>query len=115
MEAPTFPCLRFRSTLASGAVRVFNRSTIALYARNHADVRQSVFAWFHEVEKATWAGPDDIRRMYPSASFVKDRVVFRINGNACRIIAMVKYEFHAVYIRFIGTHAEYDKTDAASV
>jgi mRNA interferase HigB len=97
-------------------VRVFNRSTVTAFADDHADARQNLFAWFHEVEKATWSGPDDVRRRYPSASIISsERVVFNISGNTYRIIAMVKYEFHVVYIRFIGTHAEYDKVDAATV
>jgi len=97
-------------------VRVFSRSTLRDFAEEHADVRQQLFAWFADVSKATWAGPNDIRARYASASFVgNDRVVFNIKGNDYRIIVSVSYQFHAVYIRFIGTHAEYNSVDAATI
>jgi mRNA interferase HigB len=97
-------------------VRVFNRSTVTAYAAAHAGARQSLFAWFNEVEKAMWAGPDEVKRRFPSASIIdKERVVFNIGGNNYRVVVMVEYQFHAVYIRFIGTHAEYDKVNAATV
>jgi mRNA interferase HigB len=100
-------------------VRVFNRSTVRASAEAHADARQPLFAWFAEVEKATWAAPDDVEARYPSASIVnEERAVFNIKGNKgnkYRVIVAIKYEFFVVYVRFIGTHAEYDKVDAASV
>jgi len=97
-------------------VRVFNRSTVRAFADAHTDARQPLFAWFGEVEKADWTGPEDIKARYPSASIVnKERVVFNIKGNNDRVVVAVKFEFHAVYIRFIGTHAQYDKIDAATV
>jgi mRNA interferase HigB len=68
------------------------------------------------MEKALWVGPEDIKARYPSASIVgTDRVVFNIKGNRYRIVVAVKYRFHAVYIRFIGTHAEYERIDAGAV
>jgi mRNA interferase HigB len=97
-------------------VRVFNRSTILSFANEHADARQPLLAWFAEVSRASWKGPADLRAAYPSASFVgSDRVVFNIKGNRYRVIVAVKYAFFALYIRFIGTHAEYDKIDAATI
>ncbi len=97
-------------------VRVFNRSTVRAFADEHADSRQPLFAWFAEVERANWIGPDDIKARYPSASFLAgNRIVFNIKGNTYRIVIAVKYEFFAVYIRFIGTHAEYDDIDAATI
>ena len=63
-----------------------------------------------------WTGPEDIKPRYPSASIVnKERIVFNIKGNRYRVVVAVKFEFHAAYIRFIGTHAEYDKIDVATV
>ena len=97
-------------------VRVTNRSTVRVFVDDHADARQPLFAWFEEVEDATWSGPDDIKRRYPSASFLADnRVVFNVKGNKYRVIVAIKYEFFVVYIRFIGTHAEYDDVDAATI
>ena len=97
-------------------MRVFNRSTVRAFADAHSDARQPPFAWFNEVEKAAWNGPEDIKARYPSASIInKERVVFNIKGNSYRVVIAVKFEFHTVYIRFIGTHSEYDKIDAATV
>lgn len=97
-------------------MRVFNRATVRDFADAHTDARQPLFAWFSEVEKANWTGPEDIKQRYPSASIInKERIVFNIKGNTYRVVVAVKFEFHAVYIRFIGTHAAYDKIDAARV
>ena len=97
-------------------MRVFNRSTVRTFAATHADARQPLFAWFGEVESATWAGPDDVKKRYASASVLnRDRVVFNIKGNKYRVVVAIKYEFFAVYIRFIGTHAEYDEIDATTI
>ena len=66
--------------------------------------------------KARWTGPDAIKARYPSASIInRERVVFNIKGNHYRVIVAVKYQFRSLYIRFIGTHAEYDKIDAATI
>ena len=97
-------------------MRVFNRSTVRAFAEAHADARQALFAWFAELERASWAGPDDIKAAYPSASFLAgNRIVFNIKGNKYRVVVAVKYEFFSVYIRFIGTHADYDKIDAVTI
>lgn len=97
-------------------MRVFNRSTVRAFADEHADARQALFAWFAEVERADWTSPDDIKAQYASASFLAgNRVVFNVKGNKYRIVVAVKYEFSVVYIRFIGTHAEYDEIDATTV
>ena len=97
-------------------MRVFSQSTVSRFGRSHAAAREPLRAWFKEVSRARWSGPADVRRAYASASFVgNDRVVFDIKGNAYRVVVAVKYEFRVVYIRFIGTHAEYDRVDAATI
>jgi mRNA interferase HigB len=81
------------------------------------DAEQPLKAWFAEVEKASWASSADIRTRYATASFVgNDRVVFNVGGNKYRLICLVRYApICAVYVRFVGTHAEYDRIDAAKV
>lgn len=80
------------------------------------DAEQPLKAWFHETEHADWRSPAGIKARYASASFLSDnRVCFNIGGNKYRLIVRVIYQHHAVYIRFIGTHAEYDKIDANAV
>ena len=97
-------------------MRVFSQSTLATFGRSHAAAREPLRAWFAELGRARWSGPEDVKRQFASASFLAgDRVVFNIKGNAYRVVVAVKYEFHVLYIRFVGTHAEYDRIDAATI
>jgi mRNA interferase HigB len=80
------------------------------------DAEQPLRAWFREVERADWRTSADIRTRYATASFLNDnRVCFNIGGNKYRLIVRVLYRHHAVFVRFIGTHAEYDRIDANTV
>jgi mRNA interferase HigB len=73
-------------------------------------------AWYQEAEDADWKGPGDIKRNYPSASILEDnRVVFNIKGNRYRLIVRINYHYGMVWIRFIGTHSQYDKIDASKI
>jgi mRNA interferase HigB len=73
-------------------------------------------AWYDEARRATWKAPQEIKARYASASFVgKNRVVFNIKGNDYRLVVAVSYSFQAVYIKFVGTHAAYDRIDASTV
>jgi mRNA interferase HigB len=100
-----------------GSLRIFNRSTLQSFWEKHPDAEQPLRAWHHEVEKASWQTPQEIREQYGSADFVaNNRVIFDICGNNYRLIVVVKYgPLYCVYIRFIGTHAEYDHVDAATI
>lgn len=81
-----------------------------------AAAEQPLRAWFKEAEHADWVGPADIKRRYASASFLNEnRVVFNIGGNKYRLIVRILYRYRTVYIRFVGTHAEYDRIDADKV
>lgn len=81
-----------------------------------ADAKQPLDAWFREVKKAQWTTPADIKEKYKSASIVGDnRVVFNIAGNKYRLVVRINYKAKIVYIRFIGTHREYDKINAEEV
>ena len=98
-------------------VRIFNRSTLQDFWKRYPDAEQTLRAWHHEVENASWEGPAEIRQLYGTADFVaNNRVVFDIRGNNYRLIVAVKYgPIFCVYIRFIGTHAEYDQIDATTI
>ena len=97
-------------------MRVIARSTLEAFWAAHAETKQPLLAWYDEATAARWATPQDIKNTYASASFVgSNRVVFNIKGGNYRLIAAVAYNYQAVYIKFIGTHAEYDKIDAATV
>jgi mRNA interferase HigB len=82
----------------------------------HADVREPVLAWYRQVRNADWASPAAVKRDIGSASILKDgRVVFNIAGNKYRIVVWVNYPYRVVYVRFIGTHRQYDVIDAQTV
>lgn len=79
-------------------------------------MEQPLKAWVDEVKNAQWKTPQDIKDKYRSADFLSNnRVVFNIKGNDYRLIVAVAYRFQAVYIKFVGTHTEYDKIDADTV
>ncbi len=80
------------------------------------DSAQHLKAWVDEVKQAAWAQPSDIKEKYRSASILKNRrAVFNIKGNDYRLIVSVAYRFGAVYVKFIGTHAQYDAIDAETI
>ncbi len=80
------------------------------FSGHHADVRTQVRAWLTEVEESDWNGPQDIKRRFPSASFVgNDRVVSNIKGNSYRLDVKVNYKNKVVLVKRCGTHAEYDR------
>jgi mRNA interferase HigB len=72
--------------------------------------------WFGEASVASWRNPNDIKRKYPSASILgSNRVVFNINGNQYRLIVRINYHYQIVWIRFVGSHSDYDKIDANKI
>jgi mRNA interferase HigB len=82
----------------------------------HSDSEQQLKSWFQETSNAEWKNPNDIKIEYPSASILADnRVVFNIKGNKYRLIVRINYDYGMTWIRFVGTHAEYDKIDATKI
>ncbi len=82
----------------------------------HPDVEQQLKSWYQQNLNEIWRHPKDIKNEYPSASFLADnRVVFNIKGNHYRLIVKISYEYQMMWIRFIGTHAEYDKINAKTI
>lgn len=80
------------------------------------DSRGPALAWYRQVLQADWASPADVKRDIGSASILKDgRVVFNLAGNKCRVVAWINYPYRVAYIRFIGTHAQYDRIDAQKI
>lgn len=97
-------------------MRIFSRKALVDFWIKHAAAEQPLKSWFSEAEKAQWRTPADIKRLYPSASFLFDnRVVFNIKGNSYRLIVKINYDYGQAFIRFIGTHAQYDKIDAETI
>ena len=82
----------------------------------HADSREQALAWYRQVLRADWESPAQLKREVRSASVLKDgRVVFNVAGNKYRIVVWINYPYRVVYVRFIGTHAQYDKVNAQTV
>ncbi len=82
----------------------------------HADAEQPLKAWFREASNADWPKPSAIKEAYRSASVVGDnRIVFNIAGNKYRLVVKVNYPYRVMYIRFVGTHRQYDAIDVTEV
>jgi mRNA interferase HigB len=97
-------------------VRVIARKTLKDYWQTEPATEQELKAWFAEAEAAEWKNPADVKAKYGNASILKDgRVVFNICGNHYRLVAWINYSFHTIYIRFIGTHKEYDRINAQTI
>ena len=92
------------------------RSTLREFCAAHEDAKAALEAWFHEAVAAKWAGPSDIKQRYPSADVLPgNRMVFNIKGNSYRLVVKIHYNTGIVFIRFLGTHADYDKIDATTI
>jgi mRNA interferase HigB len=97
-------------------MRVIAVSTLRAFWERFPDAEQPLKAWHEEAVKAAWAQPADIKAQYRSASVLKNRrVVFNIKGNDYRLIAAIAYRLQVVYVKFVGTHKEYDAIDAETV
>ncbi len=99
-------------------MRIISRRTLKEFWKQSAyvDSEQALKAWFDEARQASWKTPNDIKAQYKSASILKDsRLVFNIHGNKYRLIVKINYDFSVIYIRFVGTHKQYDKIDANEV
>lgn len=97
-------------------MRIIARRTLRDFWEQHPDAEQSLRAWFAEAKVATWKSPADIKARYASASIVaNNRIVFNIGGNKYRLVVAARYDIGVLFIRFIGTHAEYDMIDVSTI
>jgi mRNA interferase HigB len=97
-------------------MRVIAHRTIVKYYAEHADIKDALEFWYHTVKKAQWKNIEDIKRYFSSVEAVGNkRYVFNIKGNKYRIVAKILFIQQIVYIRFIGTHAEYDRIDCSTI
>ncbi len=97
-------------------MRIISRKALREFWERHSDARQVLQAWYADARQATWKTPVDIKSVYRNASIIaNNRVVFNIQGNRYRLVVAINYEHGIVYIRFIGTHQEYDRIDAAMI
>jgi mRNA interferase HigB len=97
-------------------MRVISRRPLNELAKRCPDAKVELDAWFHEVEAALWANPAQVKEKYGSASILKgSRVVFNICGNKYRLVVKINYSYGVVYVRFAGTHREYDRVNAEDI
>ncbi len=79
------------------------------------DSRKPLSDWFELVSAADWATPKDVKAQFRNVSFVGERVVFNVAGNKYRLVVWINYPYRVVYVRFVGTHKEYDAIDVAEI
>ncbi len=97
-------------------MHVIARSRLREFWEEHTDSEQPLKAWFAEAKKATWRNPNQIKALYGSASILREqRVVFNIAGDKYRLVVRISYRAQIAFIRFIGTHEEYDAINAEEV
>ena len=97
-------------------MRVIAKKILRDFWIAHPDSEQQLKAWYQEILKAAWTSPNKIKIEYPSASFLaNNRVIFNIKGNHYRLIVKINYDYQMIWIRFIGTHAKYDKINANNI
>lgn len=100
-------------------MRIIAKRTLRQFWETHprgADAKAPLQLWHSTVEREDWATPSDIKGTYGDASILKNsRVVFNIGGNKYRVVARINYRFRIVYVRFVGTHEEYDDIDAETI
>lgn len=97
-------------------MRIIAVSYLRSFWESNPDAEPHLKSWADEARKASWRQPADIKAQYRNASILRNRrVVFNIKGNDYRLVASVAYRYQAVYVKFVGTHAEYDLIDAETV
>ena len=97
-------------------MRIIAKKTLKDFWAKEPAAQAALEAWHAEAKNAQWSGPADVKASYGTASILKDgRVVFNISGNKYRLLVWINYQFFTIYVRFVGTHAEYDAVDAQTI
>jgi mRNA interferase HigB len=97
-------------------MRIIAKRALREFWESHQDAKEPLQAWYREVEKEDWDTPAKVKSKYRTASIIGDnRVVFNIKGNDYRLVVKINYAYRVLYIRFVGTHAEYDGINAEEV
>ncbi len=96
--------------------RIFAKSTLREFWEKHPDSELYLKTWYDTAMSADWKTPNDVKKSYASASILKDsRIVFNIRGNSYRMVIKFNFEHELAFVRFIGTHSDYDKIDANNI
>ena len=95
---------------------IVSKSILVVFGAKHSDSVEALNKWYAESKRANWRNLNDMKRSFNSVDFVgNDRYVFNIKGNTYRLVAMIFFDIRTVFIRFIGSHAEYDKIDCSKI
>lgn len=99
-------------------MRIIAFKTLRIFFENQAfaDAEMPLKAWYQEVKNAKWRNSNELKQHFKNASIIGDgRVVFNIKGNDYRLVVAIDYEFQAIFIKFFGTHEQYNKIDAKTI
>ncbi|MBL4589409.1 MAG: type II toxin-antitoxin system HigB family toxin [Alphaproteobacteria bacterium] len=97
-------------------MRIISRKCLKDFWDINPDSEEHLKAWYQIAKEADWKTPQEVKEQYRNASILRDgRVVFNIRGNKYRLIVWINYEFFTIYIRFVGTHEQYDDTDVQTI
>jgi mRNA interferase HigB len=97
-------------------MRIIARRTLREYAVQYPDAAGQLDAWYHDAKRADWATPAELTSVYGSASILPNRrVVFNVKGNQYRLVVAISFEHRIIYVRWFGTHHEYDRIDATTI
>ena len=97
-------------------MRVIAKKILKEFWEKHSDCEQQLKSWYQEASNAEWKSPNEIKLEYPSASILSNnRIVINIKGNNYRLIIKINYDYQIVWIRFIGTHSEYNSINANEI
>lgn len=97
-------------------MRIIARKTLKDFWADYPDAEEPLKSWFKVTSEADWKSPQDVKKLYRNATILKDgRAVFNIAGNKYRLVVWINYAYRVVYIRFVGTHEQYDKTDVQKI
>ncbi len=97
-------------------MNVISKRTLIKFYEQYPQAKSALEVWHSDARKSIWSSPNDIKEIYSSASFLSDnRVVFNIKGNDFRLIVHIDYLRKIIRVKFVGTHAQYDKIDAKEV
>lgn len=95
---------------------IISKTQLNAFGNTHADAAEALNEWYAAVKEADWSNLAEMKQRFSSVDYVgNDRYVFNIRGNNYRLVAMIFFNKRTVFVRFIGTHAEYDKIDCSTI
>ena len=96
-------------------VRIIKRGALVPFWERHPDAKASLESWYAVVRRANWKTPAEMKQVYGKADLVGRRTVFNIAGNKYRLVVRANYPYRILYVRFVGTHQQYDNIDVTEV